>query len=231
VPRNLTVILLAIALPAGGRPILAQEEPAGAAEPSLAVGEIWRSDDGLHFAVETAGLFDAETRRTIEQGGTAALDFFFELYRERRGWFDSRVYTLEVLPFRVTFDSFERQYRVLSTDIRLRTDDFDQVVEQCTHQADVFMGTLDDLRLDPEATYYIVARARYQPMAVETIDEIRTWVGGSGDRDQQQDRRRDDRGAGVGSRLARVLMSAAGFGEQELSGESRRFRPADLPER
>ncbi len=86
------------------------------------------------------------------------------------------------------------------------------------------MGTFEDLKLDMESTYYIVVRVRYQPMTVETIDDLSDWVrGGRENRGSSENRQ-----GGVGSRLARVLMSAAGFGEKDLQGESERFRPADL---
>jgi len=224
-----TAAVIFLGLLAARSPLLAQDEPAEPVEAVLSIADIWIEENGLHFTAGVEGLFDSEVRTMIEQGGTTALDFSFELFRERRNWFDARVHTLEILPFRITYDSFAREYLVLSTDIRLRTDNFDEAVEQCTRLADVFVGTLADLRLDDEDTYYFVARVRFQPMAVETIDGIRNWVGGSQDRVQREERQQE--GGGVGARLARVLMSAAGFGERELEGESRHFRPADLPER
>ncbi len=42
---------------------------------------------------------------------------------------------------------------------------------------------------------------------------------------------RGNSSTGIGTRIARALMSAAGYGEEELQGESERFRPRDLPER
>jgi len=227
VGRTLALIFLGLLVHPGS--LKAQGEPGEPATPSLTFGEIWIEEEGLHFAVTAEGFFNEEVRRTIEQGGTTALDFSVELYRKRRNWFDARVRTLDVLPFRISYDSFARQYLVLSTDIRLRTDEYDQAVDQCTRLADVFVGTLSDLRLDPEDTYYLIARVRFQPMAVETVDEIRNWVGGSQDRSRRRETGQE--GGGVGSRLARVLVSAAGFGETELEAESPHFRPADLPER
>lgn len=197
---------------------------------AVTIDEVWLEEGELRFSVETSGLFDAEAERTIRQGGTAALDYAFELYRQRKGWFDTLVKKIEILPFRVGYDSFERQFRVESTEIRIKTDDFQKVVEPCTRLSSQTWGPLDELKLDDRATYYIVVRARYQPMAVETIDELREWVSGSGNQQTGQDSSRR-RGEGVGSRIARVLMSAAGFGEEELRGESATFKLADLPVR
>lgn len=187
------------------------------------VGEVWREEDDLLFSVQTLNLLDDEARRTIDEGGTTALDYTFELYRKRRGWFDAFVIGT-TLEFRVTYDAFERKYRVFSPDTRLKTDDFQQVIEQCAELGRVSMGTFEDLKLDMESTYYIVVRVRYQPMTVETIDDLSDWVrGGRENRESSETRQ-----GGVGSRLARVLMSAAGFGEKDLQGESPHFRPADL---
>jgi hypothetical protein len=199
------------------------------ADPSVTVGEVYRQEGELRFSIETTGLFDAEAQRTIRQGGTAAIDYTVELYRRRAGWFDSHISTLPI-PFRVSFDTFDRKYRLLGSDIRLKTESFDEIVTQCTMLEGVLMGSMDELGLDMNATYYFVVRVSYQPMSVETIDELRNWMSKPGD----QAAAREQGGSsstGVGTRIARALMSAAGYGEEELQGESERFRPVDLPER
>lgn len=216
--HRLIVILLAFSITPAA--VQAQEEEP---EPEVVVGGVWREEDDLIFAVETSNLLDDEARRTIDEGGTTALDYTFELYRVRRGWFDAFI-TGKTFEFRVTYDTFEQEYRVFSPDTQLKTDNFQQVKEYCTELGRVSMGTFDDLRLDTEGTYYIVVRVRYQPMTVETIDDLSDWVrGGRENRESTENRR-----GGVGSRLARVLMSAAGFGEQDLQGESDHFQPVDL---
>ena len=197
-------------------------------ETVVTVGEVWLEENELYFSVETVNLLEESARETIQGGGTAAVDYIFELYRQRKGWFDSLIDSNE-LQFRISFDAFERQYRVTSLDMRLKTDDFTKVITQCTDLNKVAFGATDGSRLDPQGTYYIVVRIRYQPMSVETIEDLRDWVGGSGrNRDQNA---RETRGEGFGSRVARVLMSAAGFGEEDLQGESFRFRPSELETR
>jgi len=194
-------------------------------ETRVEVSAVWLMENELHCSVVTENILEDNSHETIREGGTAAVDYTFELYRHRRGWFDSLIESRD-LQFRISYDAFERQYRLISPDLRLKTEDFTEVVTQCTSLSEVSFGTVDDLRLDRQATYYIVVRVRYQPMSVETIDDLRDWVGGSG-RDEEQ-RNSKNRGEGFGSRVARVLMSAAGFGEEDLQGESVRFRPSEL---
>jgi len=221
VARTFSYILIASLL--APVTVLAQEE-----ETVITVGEVWLEENGLYFSVETVNLLEEDARETIQEGGTAAVDYTFELYRQRKGWFDSLIDS-EQLQFRISFDAFERQYRVISPDMRLKTDDFSRVIAQCTDLNTVSFGTTDGSRLDPQGTYYIVVRVRYQPMSVETIDDLRDWVSGSGSNEEQSPTR--SRGEGFGSRIARVLMSAAGFGEEDLQGESSRFRPSELETR
>ncbi len=194
-------------------------------ETTVEVPAVWLMENDLLCSVVANNLLDESARETIRDGGTAAVDYTFELYRNRRGWFDSLIESRD-LQLRISYDAFERQYRLISPDLRLKTEDFTKVVTQCTSLSEVSFGTMDQLRLDPQATYYIVVRVRYQPMSVETIDDLRDWVSGSG-RDEEQ-RNSKNRGEGFGSRIARVLMSAAGFGEEDLQGESERFRPSEL---
>jgi len=199
------------------------------ADPAVEIGEVWRQEGELRFSISATGLFDEEAQRTIRQGGTAAIDYTVELYRRRAGWFDTQVHTIEI-PFRVNFDAFDRNYRLLGTDIRLKSDSFDEVVEQCTELDGVVMGSIEGMGLDMNATYYLIVRAKYQPMTVETIDELRDWMS----RPEGQPNSQGQSGrtsSGVGTRIARALMSAVGYGEEELQGESGRFRPVDLPER
>jgi hypothetical protein len=195
------------------------------AETTVGVDAVWLVENELFCSVVTENLLEENARETIRQGGTAAIDYSFELYRHRRGWFDSLIESQD-LQFRIDYDAFERQYRLISPDLRLRTEDFERIVTQCTSLSEVSFGNTDELRLDQQATYYIVVRVRYQPMSVETIGDLRDWVSGSGRNEEQQNR--SNRGEGFGSRVARVIMSAAGFGEEDLQGESRRFRPAEL---
>ncbi|MFC1628359.1 DUF4390 domain-containing protein [Gemmatimonadota bacterium] len=204
-------------------PVFAQE-----VETVITVREVWLEENGLYFSVKTDNLLEEGARETIEEGGTAAVDYTFELYRERKGWFDSLIDS-EQLQFRISFDAFERQYRVTSPDMRLKTDEFSRVIAQCTDLNSVLFGTTDGSRLDLQGTYYIVVRVRYQPMSVETIDDLRDWVSGSGSNEEQIPT--EARGEGFGSRIARVLMSAAGFGEEDLQGKSARFRPSELETR
>lgn len=199
------------------------------ADPSISVGEVYRQEGELRFSIETRGLFDAEAQRTIRQGGTAAIDYTVELYRRRSGWFDTHVFTL-LIPYRVSFDAFDRKYRLLGSDIRLKSESFDEVVTQCTRLEGVLIGSMDELGLDMNATYYLVVRVSYQPMTLDTIDELRNWMSKSGDRTAAIEQRGNS-STGIGTRIARALMSAAGYGEEELQGESERFRPRDLPER
>ncbi|MFC1559044.1 DUF4390 domain-containing protein [Gemmatimonadota bacterium] len=203
--------------------VFAQEE-----ETAITVGDVWLEADGLFFAVKTVNLLEEGARETIQEGGTAAVDYTFELYRQRKGWFDSLIDS-EQLQFRISFDAFERQYRVISPDMRLKTDEFARVIAQCTDLNTVSFSSTDGSRLDPQATYYIVVRVRYQPMSVETIEDLRDWVGGSGDNEVQNPT--ESRGKGLGARIAQVLMSAAGFGEEDLQGESPRFRSSELETR
>lgn len=198
-------------------------------DPAVVIGEVWRHEGELRFSVTATGFFDEEAQRTIRQGGTTALDFTFELYRRRAGWFDTIVNTLPV-PFSVNYDAFDRTYRLFGRDIRLKTEDFDEIVTQCTQLEGVSMGLMEELGLDMNATYYLVVRVSYQPMTVKTINELRDWMTKPGNQTREQERS-GRTSSGVGSRLARALMSAAGYGEVELHGESARFRPVDLPER
>ena len=203
--------------------VLAQEE-----ETVITVGDVWLEANGVFFAVKTVNLLEEGARETIQEGGTAAVDYTFELYRQRKGWFDSLIDS-EQLQFRISFDAFERQYRVISPDMRLKTDEFSRVIAQCTDLNTVSFSSTDGSRLDPQGTYYIVVRVRYQPMSVETIDNLRDWVSGSGGNEEQNPT--ESRGEGFGARIARVLMSAAGFGEEDLQGESPRFRKSELETR
>ncbi|MFC1530141.1 DUF4390 domain-containing protein [Gemmatimonadota bacterium] len=195
------------------------------AETTVKVSAVWLVENELYCSVVAENLLEDSARETIRGGGTAAVDYTFELYRHRRGWFDSLIESRD-LQFRISYDAFELQYRLISPDLRLKTDDFSRVVTQCTSLSEVSFGTMDELRLDQQANYYIVVRVRYQPMSVETIDDLRDWVSGSGREEEQQNSK--NRGEGFGSRIARVVMSAAGFGEEELQGESQRFRPSEL---
>lgn len=199
-------------------------------EPVVVIEDVWRHEGELRFSVEATGLFDEEAQRTIRQGGTAALEYTIELYRRRAGWFDTIVNTPLIVPFRVSYDAFERKYRLLGADIRLKTDNFDDIVAQCTKLDSVSMGSIEEMKMDMNATYYLVARVSYQPLTVDTIDELRDWVSKPGSRPPDRESA-ESRSSGVGSRLARALMSAAGYGEEELRGESHRFKPSDLPER
>ena len=198
-------------------------------DPSITIGDVYRQEEELRFSIETTGLFDAEAQRIIRQGGTAAINYTVELYRRREGWFDTHVLTLPI-PFRVSFDAFDRKYRLLGSDIRLKSESFDEVVTQCTRLEGVLMGSMGELDLDMNATYYLVVRVSYQPMTVETIDELRNWISKPGDRTAEREQGGSS-STGVGTRIARALMSAAGYGEEELQGESERFVPRDLPER
>lgn len=195
--------------------------------PEVAVPEIWLQDGELRCSVIVDGVLDEQARETIEQGGTSALDYTVELYRERSGWFDALV-TTRALPFRISYDAFERKYRLLSEDIRMKSEQFTDVADQCTRIAELTLGLTEELDLEPEGTYYIVVRGQYQPVATETLEELRTWLGGTGGEQERQQQREQ---GGIGSRLAKTLMNAAGFGEKQLEGESSRFRPVDLPER
>ncbi len=200
----------------------------GLQAPEVTVPDVWRQDGELFCSVSVTDVLDQQARATIEQGGTSALDYTVELYRQRSGWFDALV-TSRTLPFRISFDAFERKYRLLSDDIRIKSEDFQTVADQCTRLAGVSLGLLEELGLEPDGRYYIVVRGRYQPVATETLEELRSWLGGPGG-DQQREQQREQ-GGGIGSRLARTLMNAAGFGERQLEGESTRFLPAELPER
>jgi hypothetical protein len=198
-------------------------------DPAVEFGEVWRHEGELRFSVTATGLFDEEAQRTIGQGGTAAIDYTFELYRRRVGWFDTQVHRFDI-PFRITFDAYDRNYRLLGIDIRLKTESFDEIVKQCTELDGVLVGSIEELGLDMDATYYLVVRVNYKPMTVETIEEIRDWMSRPGGQPPNQDQS-GRTSSGVGTRIARALMSAAGFGEEELQGESGRFKPADLPEK
>ncbi|MFC1545231.1 DUF4390 domain-containing protein [Gemmatimonadota bacterium] len=216
--RTLSYILIASLL--APVTVFAQE-----GETVITVGAVWLEADELFFSVETVNLLEESARQTIQEGGTAAVDYTYELYRQRKGWFDSLIDSGQ-LQFRISFDAFERQYRVISPDMRLKTDDFNKVISQCTELNTVSFSNTDRSRLDMQGTYYIVVRVRYQPMSVETINDLREWVGGSGG--SEEGNARENRGEGLGARIAQVLMSAAGFGEEDLQGESNRFRPSEL---
>ncbi|MFO7768210.1 MAG: DUF4390 domain-containing protein [bacterium] len=193
----------------------------------VSVPDVWVEGGELRCSIRAAHVLDDRARETIEQGGTSALDYTVELYLQRSGWFDAMVAT-RTLPFRISYDAFERKYRLLSEDIRMKSESFQEVADQCTRLAEFSLGRVDELDLEPDGRYYIVVHGRYQPVVTETLEEIRSWLGGPGG---QQRREQEREGGGIGSRLARTLMNAAGFGEKELQGESVRFRPADLPER
>lgn len=196
-------------------------------EPAVVVGDVWLHDGELHISLTSSGILDEEARRTIEQGGTSEIEYTIELFRKRSGWFDASVGDPISIPFRVSYEPFERKYRMLGLDIGLKTDDFQKVVDQVTRLGDVTLGTLTDLRMDMDATYYVVVTMHYQPITVDTLDELRSWM----DTGRPAEEGRQRSGKGIGSRIAQALMSAAGFGERQLRGESAPFRPSDLPER
>ncbi len=216
--KRLSAFLLVMAVVAP-RPAIAQDQ-----DPNVAVGEVWIESDELRASIASDGIFNEQAHTTIREGGTSALDYTVELYRRRSGWFDSLIET-RTFSFRVTYDSFEGKYRLFSEDVRLKSDDFQRVVDQCTRLPNISFGKLDELNLDMNKEYYIVVRAHYQPMSVETLDELRSWMGDEGAP------QREEQGRSLGARIAQALMNAAGFGERDLSGGSPRFRPADLPVR
>lgn len=192
-------------------------------EPVLVVGEMWRQAGEVRVDLDAEGLFGDQARRDLEQGGVSMLVYQLEVYRKRSGWFDSLVETSELV-YRVSYDSFERRYRMQGDDIGVKSESFQEVVGLCTRLKGIQVCSLE--RLDREAEYYLVIRCAFQPMSLESLDELRTWVEGG-----EPPREREERRQGVGSRLARMLMSAAGFGEKQLQGTGPTFRPNDLPER
>lgn len=196
------------------------------ATPTVVVDEVWQQQGQLQMALTARNLLDDQARRTVEQGGTSAIDYTIEIYRYRTGWFHSLIRSLR-LSFRLGYDAFDRTYRLMGEDIRLRSDRFEEVAAQCTRLAEISLGTFEELGLDVQATYYISVRLKYQPVTTETLDELRSWLGDSGDREPPP----VQQGQGLGVRLARLLMNAAGLGERELTGESIRFRPGELPEK
>jgi len=220
VQRRLLIHILTVAL-------LPSWVAAQGAEPSVVVDDVWVQNDELHVSLAATGILDEAARETIEQGGTSAVFYTVTLYRHRSGWFDSVVDEPITIPFQVTYEPFERRYRMVGLDMRLKTEHFDEVVGQCTRLADVVLGNMAELRLDPDARYYVVIDARYEPMTVETFEELRTWM----DSDNPADEQGRTRQRSMGSRIAQALMSAAGFGERELRGQSDTFRPSELPRR
>lgn len=213
-PIGAIILATALAAPAQTGPV---------AEPVLVVGEMWRQAGELRADLTAEGLFGEQAQRDLEQGGVSMLVYQVEVYRKRSGWFDSLIETSELV-YRVSYDSFERRYRMQGDDIGVKSESFQEVVGLCTRLKGVTVCPL--AKLDPDAEYYLAVRCAFQPMSMESLDELRNWMeGGEPPREQQQRRQ------GVGSRLARMLMSAAGFGEKQLQGTGPAFRPNNLPER
>jgi hypothetical protein len=195
-------------------------------EPSVGVGEVWLHEGELHVSILCEGILDEEARRMIDQGGTAEIVYTIELIRKRSGWFDSSVGDPTIVPFQISYEPFERKYRMLGEDIRLKDEDFQRVADQVTNLRDIGLGSLAEFGVDMNANYYVVVTVQFQPITMETLDELRSWMGSDQPATEDQ-----PRSGGVGSRIAQALMSAAGFGERQLRGESETFQPSQLPER
>jgi hypothetical protein len=215
--QTTSAILLTVALsaPAQARP---------AVSPEVVVSDVWRHEGEVRASVRIEGVFDEQARRNLEQGGVSLLGYQIEVFRKRTGWFDNQVGSVINIPLRLSYDTFERRFRLQGIDILVKSESFDEIVIQCTGLNDVTICPVAGL--DPDASYYLIVKCVFQPMAMESLDELRTWMSGtesgSGDEGHRQ---------GVGARLAQMLMSAAGLGQKQLQGTSAAFRPRDLTER
>jgi len=195
-------------------------------EPSVGIGDIWLHEGELHVSILCEGILDEEARQTIDQGSTAEIVYTVELIRKRSGWFDSSVGEPTIIPFQIGFEPYERKYRMLGEDILVKDEDFQRVSAQVMNIADINLGSLADLRVDMNANYYVEVTVQFQPVTMETLDDLRSWMG-----TEQTGAEGRQSGRGVGSRIAQALMNAAGFGERQLRGASDVFRPSQLPER
>ena len=215
--QTTSAILLTVALSAP-----TQAQPA--VSPAVVVSEVWRHEGEVRAALRVEGVFNEQARRNLEQGGVSLLVYQIEVFRKRTGWFDNQVGSVVNLSFRLSYDIFERRFRMQGIDIGVKSESFDEIVVQCTGLNDVTICKVADL--DPDAGYYLIVKCAFQPMAMESLDELRTWMGGT-ESGSQDERPRP----GIGARLAQMLMSAAGLGQKQLQGTSATFRPRDLTER
>jgi hypothetical protein len=212
---NAIILAVALSAPTQARP---------AVSPAVKVSEVWRHEGEVRATLRVEGIFDEQARRNLEQGGVSLLGYQIEVFRKRAGWFDNQIGTEVNIPFRLSFDTFERRFRLQGTDIGVKSESFEEIVNQCTNLSGVTICPLDGL--DPDASYYLTVKCAFQPMAMESLEELRAWMGGGESGAQDQGQRQ-----GIGARLAQMLMSAAGLGQKQLQGTSDTFRPRDLIDR
>jgi hypothetical protein len=182
-------------------------------------GGIGIESDSLCVDVSASGLFDKEVLRGLKKGMTAGVEYQVQVWEKRPNWFDVLAFE-RIFRMKVSFDSWERKFRLARPDREDVLADEQGIEQQC--------GTVSRLKIGPrtrlkaDASYRLVVRVVFQPMSMENVQEIKRWLSGEADNlNAKSIKTKKSPIKSAGDWMLGFLVNVSGFGDRIATSGSR----------
>ena len=171
--------------------------------------------NGIYLNFHIDNLIDEKAISALKRGITSEIISKVQLWQNKS--LVSPIVTEKEYAVKVYYDNWDRKFAILTPDERLLTSSLETVTKYCT----IITGLLlaDSAHIEIDARYYISIRTIFQPISDESYFELRDWLEGKDNADQQEKQVQKKRG-----RLTDILLNLLGFGDKVIECKSKNFK-------
>jgi hypothetical protein len=205
--------------------------PVFGAEDTLRLDRLGVESGRVAVVARLSEGFDAETRRSIDDGLPITIRYTTELWRKRRLWFDKQVDS-RVRTFRVRYDPGERLYSVTGSGPR-RRETFRSLDAALDRLSPRTLDVSPRWELEDKHQYYVAVELAIRPLTLEEFRELDGWISGRilGDGGEDGESAPSENGeGGLSGAVFGFLLDLAGFGDKIHTAQTDPFRVASLTE-
>lgn len=185
-------------------------ETLSAASKIVEVDSLFVDDGYLNVGFHAEGMLDAQLTEQLESGFTCVLEYEIQLWQDRAMLFD-QVAADKKIRLKITYDTWEQRFHIISPTQRRRTTSIESVKEWALSYKNYPLFPVEKLKLNEK--YAVTVRLLLKPISVENLNEIERALGGKRDVAPDQ-KERQGRKSGEESRLIRFLISMVGLGDR-----------------
>lgn len=191
-----------------------------AADKRLVIDDISVDSTALLVDFHAENLIDDDLRDRLRSGFTTIFEYEIQLWKKRTFVFNQQIGE-KIYRIKLSFDNWERRYRIISEDEIRKTASIQKVREMCLEAQKFSVFPLNKIKRNVK--YAATVRLVLKPISVANLEEIEKALAGKKRQSEKSQDKNNNREPVVRNRFLKFLLAFTGFSDKVLNSKDVSF--------